>query len=119
MTFQLDTCAAEALIGDTIICREYNVRVPLRHLVPDLLLTDLPADLQIDQSQLEFNPKNSATRLGRGGAGGRSLETTPTTSVSLSLSLSPSGAVYRGKYRRQIVAVKEFLTAEQVGVVNL
>lgn len=73
MTFQLDTCAAEALIGDTIVCREYNVRVPLRHLVPDLLLTDLPSDFQIDQSQLEYNPKDPAARLGRGGAGGRSL----------------------------------------------
>ena len=74
VTFQVDTCAAEALIGDTIICREYNVRVPLRHLVPDILLTDLPADLQIDQSQLEYNPRDPATRLGRGGAGGRGLE---------------------------------------------
>lgn len=73
MTFQLDTCAAEALIGDTIVCREYNVRVPLRHLVPDLLLTDLPSDFQIDQSQLEYNPKDPAARLGRGGAGGWSL----------------------------------------------
>jgi leucine-rich repeat kinase 1 len=89
--FQVDACAAEALIGDTIVCRDCNVRVPLRHLVPDLLLTDLPADLQVDQSQLEYNPRDPATRLGRGGA----------------------GAVYRGKYRRQIVAVKEFLTAEQ------
>lgn len=69
MTFHLDSCAAEALTGDTIVCREYNVRVPLRHLVPDLLLTDLPAELQIDHAQFEFNPQDPATRLGRGGAG--------------------------------------------------
>lgn len=112
ITYQLDTCAAEALTGDSIVCREYNVRVPLRHLVPDLLLTDLPEDLQIDHSQFEFNPQDPATRLGRGGAGRELHQLTPS---SCYLCLPPSsGAVYCGKYRREVVAVKEFLTAEQV-----
>ena len=89
--FALEICASHALDGDTILCQDYNIRVPLHHLVPDLLLTDLPQDLRIDLSQFQFDPRDPATRLGRGGA----------------------GAVYRGKYRREVVAVKEFLTASQ------
>lgn len=57
IVFDLDACAADALKGDTIVCRDYSVRIPLRHLVPDLLLTDLPPQLNIDTSQFEFNPK--------------------------------------------------------------
>ena len=59
MIFNVDACAADALKGDTIVCSEYKVRIPLRHLVPDLLLTDLPPQLNIDTSQFEFNPKVS------------------------------------------------------------
>lgn len=55
--FDLDACAADALKGDTVVCQDYNVRIPLRHLVPDLLLTDLPQQFIIDTSQFEFNPK--------------------------------------------------------------
>ncbi len=51
------------------MCSEYNVLVPLSHIVPDLLLSDLPKDLIIDTSLLDFNPKDPSTRLGRGGAG--------------------------------------------------
>ena len=57
IVFDLDACAADALKGDTIVCSDYNVRIPLHHLVPDLLLTDLPQQLRIDTSQFEFNPK--------------------------------------------------------------
>ena len=67
--FQLEHCAAEALVGDTILCPDYKVRVPLHHLVPDLLLPDLPAALKVDTCQFEFNPQDPATKLGRGGAG--------------------------------------------------
>lgn len=57
IVFDLDACAAEALKGDTIISTRYNVRIPLHHLIPDLLLTDLPSQLKIDTSQFEFDPK--------------------------------------------------------------
>ena len=67
--FQLEHCAAESLLGDTILCPDYNIRIPLHHLVPDLLLTDLPTALKIDTSMFEFNPQDPATKLGRGGAG--------------------------------------------------
>lgn len=114
--FDLDACAADALKGDTTVCSDYQVRIPLHHLVPDLLLTDLPQQLRIDTSQFEFNPKvrgqgvwwlvgvvleafvsvfvffqDPANRLGRGGA----------------------GAVYKGRYKHEAVAVKEFLTSAQ------
>ena len=56
-------------IQDTIYCSDYNVCVPLSYLVPDLLLTDLPPSLMLDESVFEFNPKDHSTRLGRGGAG--------------------------------------------------
>ncbi len=57
--YDLDMCAADALKGDTVVCQDYKVRIPLRHLVPDLLLTDLPPQFSIDASQFEFNPKVS------------------------------------------------------------
>ena len=56
IVFDLDTCAAEALNGDTIVSIRYNICVPLRYLIPDLLLTDLPARFKIDTSQFEFDP---------------------------------------------------------------
>ena len=45
------------------------VHVPLSHIVPDLLLTDLPKEFIVNTSQLDFDPKEPSTRLGRGGAG--------------------------------------------------
>ncbi|XP_019852360.1 PREDICTED: leucine-rich repeat serine/threonine-protein kinase 1-like [Amphimedon queenslandica] len=89
--FKLEDCALKALQQDTVYCADYDVHVPLSTLVPDLLMTDLPPNLIIDQSCFEFNPKDLSTRLGRGGA----------------------GAVYKGKYRNVPVAVKEFLTQSQ------
>eukprot|EP00731_Ephydatia_muelleri_P016582 Em0009g1006a len=92
LVFSLERCAAEALAGDSIQVHSYRVRVPLTHLVPDLLLTDLPDDMKVDHSQFDFNPKDPANVLGRGG----------------------SGAVYRGKYKRETVAIKEFLTQAEM-----
>ena len=66
IVFDVDACAAEALKGDTIMCPDYNVRIPLSHLVPDLLLTDLPPQLRIDTSQFEFNPKVCGVGCGQG-----------------------------------------------------
>ncbi len=59
MVFDLDACASDALKGDTVVCQDYKIRIPLRHLVPDLLLTDLPPQLNIDVTQFEYNPKAS------------------------------------------------------------
>ena len=58
--YPLEKCAAEALIGDTIECTEYSLRIPLSYLVPDLLLTDLPPHLTVDIAQFQFNPQVSA-----------------------------------------------------------
>ena len=69
VTFQLESCAAKALTDDTMLCQEYDVRVPLRHLVPDLFLTDLPEHLQIDYTQVEVDFQNTANHLSSGGAG--------------------------------------------------
>ena len=55
--YPLEKCAAEALIGDTIECTEYSLRIPLSYLVPDLLLTDLPPHLTVDLAQFQFNPQ--------------------------------------------------------------
>lgn len=68
-TFKLEECALIGLVNSSILCSDFNVYVPLSHLVPDLFLTDLPPHLMVDQKQLEFNPKDVSTRLGRGGAG--------------------------------------------------
>ena len=68
-TFRLEECALVGLLNSSILCSDYNIYVPLSHLVPDLLLTDLPPHLMVDKSQLLFNPKDTSTRLGRGGAG--------------------------------------------------
>ena len=61
MTYPLEKCAAEALIGDTIECTEYSLRIPLSYLIPDLLLTDLPPHLTVDLAQFQFNPEVSST----------------------------------------------------------
>ena len=60
---------APSSLQDTILCSDYNVHVPLSHIVPDLLLTDLPKEFIVNTSQLDFDPKDPSTRLGRGGAG--------------------------------------------------
>ena len=69
VTFQLESCAAKALTDDTMLCQEYDVHVPLRHLVPDLFLTDLQEHLQIDYTQVEVDFQNTANHLSSGGAG--------------------------------------------------
>ena len=39
--------------------------------MPDVLLTDLPDELKINYDEFHFNPKDAASCLGTGGAGGR------------------------------------------------
>ena len=67
--FTLEQCAAEALAGDYLLAHSYRVSIPLTHLVPDLLLTDLPNDMKVDHSQFDFNPRDPTSVLGRGGSG--------------------------------------------------
>ena len=76
VVFSLHECALRAYEGKRIHNPEYNVYVPLEHLVPELLLTDLPDEFKMDRNQLEVNLDDYSTILGAGGA----------------------GAVYRGKY---------------------
>ena len=77
MIYPLEKCAAEALIGDTIECSEYGLRIPLSYLVPDLLLTDLPPHLTVEISQFQFNPQVGVSERERergGGEGGERRE---------------------------------------------
>lgn len=69
LVFSLERCASEALVGDCIQVHSYRISVPLTHLVPDLLLTDLPDDMKVDHSQFDFNTKDPTNVLGRGGSG--------------------------------------------------
>ena len=67
--FPLKLCCIQALSSDTIVFEKFNVRVPLDHLIPDILMTELPEDLTVDPSQFEFNPHDPAKLLGIGSAG--------------------------------------------------
>ena len=73
-TFAFTLSPSLSFTKDTVYCVDYDVHVPLSTLVPDLLMTDLPPNLIIDQSCFEFNPKDLSTRLGRGGAGNEERE---------------------------------------------
>jgi serine/threonine protein kinase len=86
--FMLEDCALQARKSKTIYNAEYQVNIPLEHLVPELLLTDLPEEFKMTKDSLEYNPEDFGTLLGVGGA----------------------GAVYRGKYNDKTVAIKRFLT---------
>ena len=65
----MEVCCSLALTSDTVVVKDYSVAVPLVHLVPDILLTDLPEELKIEHAEFTFNPEDPATRLGEGGAG--------------------------------------------------
>lgn len=89
--FTLPTCATTALSFATIACPCHPNRVvSLQHLIPDLLMADLPRHLMMDSSQFKFKP-SEAQRIGGGG----------------------SGEVFRGTYRNETVAVKTFHSTTQ------
>ena len=91
--FTLQTCAATALSFETIACPYHPDKVvSLQHLIPDLLMADLPCHLLVDLGQFKFEASD-AQRIGSGG----------------------SGEVYRGTYRNEAVAVKTFHSTPQVG----
>ena len=84
--FYLLTCACAATSYQAITCNKHpDVYVDLNLLVPDLMLSDLPSNFVIDPTKFVFTPSEE-TRLGEGGAGG----------------------VYRGSYKENEVAVKQF-----------
>ena len=87
--FYLLTCASAATNYQAIMCNKHpDHHVDLNLLVPDLMLSDLPPHLVIDPTKFIFTPSEE-TRLGEGGAGG----------------------VYRGGYKGNEVAVKQFHSA--------
>ena len=84
--FSLSVCALAAVGHDEIACEKHaEEAVALAHLVPDLLLSDLPPSLLIDRKQLDFQPTEK-NKLGGGGA----------------------GEVYKAWYRGQPLAIKIF-----------
>lgn len=90
--FDLQICAFAAMNYDSIYCDKHpDQSVQLRVLVPELLLSDLPSSFRINRNEFEFHPSKE-TQLGEGGAGG----------------------VYRGRYKGQDVAVKQFHSASKM-----
>lgn len=85
----MQVCALAATAFKAISCPLHSTHpITLETLVPDLLLTDLPAQYVIDPDEFIFNPSKE-TCLGEGGAGG----------------------VYRGSYQGKSIAIKQFHSA--------
>ena len=67
--FPLTVCAMAALHYDKVQCQKHpDMPVLLAHMVPDLLLSDLPASMVLDKEKFDFEASDE-TRLGTGGAG--------------------------------------------------
>ena len=67
--FSLDTCACAAISHNSIVCKNHpEEHVMLKTLIPEILMTDLPKELSIQQDELDFDP-NTSKKLGDGGAG--------------------------------------------------
>lgn len=67
--FPLTICALAAMSHDEFQCPKHPEEpISLAHMVPDLLLSDLPSSLELDKSKLDFEP-NEESKLGTGGAG--------------------------------------------------
>lgn len=91
--FTLPECAATAMRFSTISCPSHPDRVvSISLLIPDLLMADLPRQLLVEETQFNFDPRESQ-KIGGGG----------------------SGEVYRGSYRNETVAVKMFHSTGQTG----
>ena len=84
--FPLTVCAMAALRCDKLQCDNHlDEPVLLVHMVPDLLLSDLPTSMVLDKAKFEFEA-NDETKLGTGGA----------------------GEVYKAVYDGNPIAVKKF-----------
>ena len=64
----LEFCCAWALSHDAIIIKKFNVRVLLAHIIPDVLMMDLPKELKVEYNHFQFDPSPSNC-LGQGGFG--------------------------------------------------
>ena len=84
--FPLTVCAIAALNHDRVFCQMHPDRpVPLTHLVPDILLSDLPSSLVLEKEKLDLEESNW-TKLGTGGM----------------------GAVFKANYDGEPIAIKRF-----------
>ncbi|KAM8889549.1 leucine-rich repeat serine/threonine-protein kinase 1 isoform 3-T3 [Synchiropus picturatus] len=85
--FNMEDCVLAAVEEEHIICPQHpDQLVPLQELVPELFMTDFPARLFLEKSELEYCEDDSAI-IGQGGSG---------------------TVIYRAKYRERPVAVKRF-----------
>ncbi|KAK2919616.1 leucine-rich repeat serine/threonine-protein kinase 1 isoform X1 [Channa argus] len=85
--FNMEDCVLAAVEKDHIVCPQHpDQPVPLQELVPELFMTDFPARLFLDKTDLEYS-EESNNILGQGGSG---------------------TIIYRARYRNQPVAVKRF-----------
>lgn len=83
--FSVVSCAGVCRTNDTITCPITHNKIPLKKLVPELVLADLPRKLLIDGRNLEVTVGKDSI-LGEGSF----------------------GCVYSGSYREDTVAVKVF-----------
>ncbi|EPQ10686.1 Leucine-rich repeat serine/threonine-protein kinase 1 [Myotis brandtii] len=85
--FDMEDCVLTAIERDFIACpRHPDLPVPLQELVPELFMTDFPARLFLENSELEHSQDQSSV-LGQGGSG---------------------TIIYRARYQGRPVAVKRF-----------
>lgn len=97
----LTVCAIAALNFDELHCSMHpDEPVLLSHMVPDLLLSDLPPSMVLDRCKFVFEP-NDESKLGTGGA----------------------GEVYKGIYDGIPIAVKKFHSSKtsrySIEIINL
>ncbi|KAI3377257.1 hypothetical protein L3Q82_009162 [Scortum barcoo] len=85
--FNMEDCVLAAVEREHIICPQHpDQPVALQELVPELFMTDFPARLFLERTQLEYSEEESNI-LGQGGSG---------------------TIIYRARYRDQPVAIKRF-----------
>ncbi|XP_036399603.1 leucine-rich repeat serine/threonine-protein kinase 1 isoform X1 [Megalops cyprinoides] len=85
--FNMEDCVIAAVETDHVVCPNHPERpVPLQELVPEIFMTDFPARLFLENSQLECGEEERDI-LGQGGSG---------------------TVIYRAKYRGLPVAIKRF-----------
>nr|XP_024655157.1 leucine-rich repeat serine/threonine-protein kinase 1 [Maylandia zebra] len=85
--FNMEDCVLAAVEKEHIVCPLHpDQPVPLQELVPELFMTDFPARLFLEKSQLEYSEEENDI-LGQGGSG---------------------TIIYRARYSNQPVAIKRF-----------